>query len=168
MINAARNILTHRSRQEVLARHVEDLVAEVHKELEARERAESDLNRADKEHDSELRRERRSVEAKESAIQSALNDLAWTQSSLMQRESDLATVRFSLQGVKSESKRLGETHTTARFSLQLEVDRLKRNLVRLEDELTRARKDLDDREAKNCHRDINIDKLRAETRDLGS
>jgi hypothetical protein len=37
-----------------LAHHIEDLVAKVHKEREARERAESDLNRADKEHDSEL------------------------------------------------------------------------------------------------------------------
>jgi response regulator RpfG family c-di-GMP phosphodiesterase len=106
MISAATNILTHRSHQEKLARHVEDLVAEVYKERETRRRAESDVNRADKEHDSELRRERRSMEAKESALQSALNDLA--------------AVQFSLQGVESESKRLGETHTAARFSLQLE------------------------------------------------
>jgi chromosome segregation ATPase len=164
----SQDILAHRSRQEELARHVEDLVAEVRKEREARERAELDLNRADKEHDSELRRERRSLEAKESALQSALNDLARTQSLLTQRESDLAAVQSSLQGMESESKRLGETHTTARFSLQLEVDRLKRDLERLEDELTRARKDLDDREAKSRDRDTNIDKLHAENRDLAS
>jgi response regulator RpfG family c-di-GMP phosphodiesterase len=92
--------LYDRSRQE-------DLVAEVHKELEARERAQSDLNRTDKEPNSELRREHRSMEAKESALQSALNNLAWTQSFLMQREADLASAQFSLQGVESESKWLG-------------------------------------------------------------
>jgi chromosome segregation ATPase len=162
------HILTHRSRQEELARHVEDLVPDVHKEQEACGRPESDLNKADKEYDSELRRERQSMEAKESALPSALNDLAWTQSFLMQREGDLAAVQFSLQGVESESKRLGETHTTARFSLQLEADRLKRNLERLEDELTQARKDLDDREAKNGDRDTNIDKFHTENHDLPS
>jgi capsule polysaccharide export protein KpsE/RkpR len=39
---------------------------------------------------------------------------------------------------------------------------------RLEDELTRPRKDLDDREAENNDRDTNIDKLHTENRDLAS
>lgn len=164
----SQDILAHRSRQEELARHVEDLVAEVRREREARERAESDLTKADRDHDAELRRERRTLEAKESALQSALSDLARTQALLSQRESDLAAVQSSLQGMESESKRLGETHTTARFSLQLEVDRLKRDLERLEDELARARKDLDEKEAKNRDREGNVDKLHAENRDLAS
>ena|SRR5882762_2789818 len=162
------DILAHRSRQEELARHVEDLVAEVRREREARERAESDLTKADKEHDAELRRERRALEAKESALKSALDDLARAQSLLTQRESDLFAVQSSLQGIESESKRLGETHTTARFSLQLEVDRLKRDLERLEDELSRARKEIDEKEAKIRDRETNIDKMHAENRDLAS
>jgi chromosome segregation ATPase len=162
------DILAHRSRQEELARHVEDLVAEVRREREARERAESDLIKADKEHDAELRRERRALEAKESALKSALDDLARAQSLLTQRESDLFAVQSSLQGIESESKRLGETHTTARFSLQLEVDRLKRDLERLEDELSRARKEIDEKEAKIRDRETNIDKMHAENRDLAS
>jgi chromosome segregation ATPase len=124
--------------------------------------------KAGRDHDAELRRERRTVEAKESALQSALNDLARTHARLTQRESDLAAVQSSLQGIESESKRLGETHTTARFSLQLEVDRLKRDLDRLEDELARARKDIDEKETKNRDRDGTIDKLHAENRDLAS
>lgn len=164
----SQDIHAHRSRQEELARHVEDLVDEVQREREARERLESDFNKADKDHDAEIRRERRNLEAKESALQSALSDLARMQSLLVQRESDLAAVQSSLQGMESESKRLGETHTTARFSLQLEVDRLKRDLERLEDELTRARKDVDDREAKSRDRDGSIDKLHADNRDLAS
>jgi len=146
-------------------RHVEDLVDEVQRE--ARERIESELNKADKEHDAKLRWEQRALEAKESTLQSALNDLARTQS-LTQREADLAAVQSSLQTTESELKKLGETHTAVWFSLQLEVDRLKRDLERLEDDLARARRDIDEREAKGRERDSTIDKLHADNRDLGS
>src|ERR1700733_4876746 len=63
---------------------------------------------------------------------------------------------------------LGETHTTARFSLHLEVDRLKRDLEPLEDDLSRARKEIDDKETKHRDREGAIDKLHAENRDLAS
>jgi chromosome segregation ATPase len=97
-----------------------------------------------------------------------LNDLMRTQSLLKQRESDHGAVQSSLQGLESESKRLGETHTTARFSLRLEVDRLKRDLEPLEDDLSRARKEIDDKETKHRDREGAIDKLHAENRDLAS
>lgn len=164
----SQEIHTHRARQEELARHVEDLVAELNREREARERLQADFSSASKEHDSELRRERRTLEAKEAALQAALNEQARAQALLAQRESDMEAVQGSLQTIEFESKRLGETHTTARFSLQLEVDRLKRDLERLEDELSRARKDLDDRETKSRDRDTAIDKLHADNRDLAS
>lgn len=127
-----------------------------------------ELSNTRKEYDEAIRRERRGLEAKESALQSALNDLARTQSVLTQRESDLAAVQQALQTIETESKKLGESHTTARFSLQLEVDRLTRDVDRLEDDLKRARKDLDDREGKGRDRDGVIDKLHAENRDLAS
>ncbi|KAG6819546.1 hypothetical protein H0H93_010792 [Arthromyces matolae] len=161
-------IHAHRSRQEELARHVEDLVEEARRERSARERLEAELEAADKEHDTEVRRQRRTLEAKESALQSALNDLARVQSLLTQRESDLQAVQTALQTLEAESKRLGETHTTARFSLQLETDRLKRDLERVEDELARARKELDDKESRNRDRDGTLDKLHAEKRELES
>lgn len=164
----SQEIHAHRSRQEELAGHVEDLVEEVQRERQARERAENDLDAADKEHEDELRRERRAVETKESALQSALNDLARTQSLLSQRETDLQAVENALQTLEAESKRAGETHTTARFSLQLEVDRLKRDVERLEDELSRARKEVSDRDNKGRDRDDVLDKLHAENRDLAS
>jgi chromosome segregation ATPase len=53
-------------------------------------------------------------------------------------------------------------HTTARFSLQLEIDRLKRDLKRLEGDFSRARKEIDDKETKNREREGAIDKLHAE------
>ncbi|KAG6866142.1 hypothetical protein C0991_008095 [Blastosporella zonata] len=161
-------IHAHRSRQEELARHVEDLVEEAQRERSARERLEADLEIADKEHDAEIRREHRTLEAKESALQSALNDLARVQSLLSQRESDLQAVQTALQTLEAESKRLGETHTTARFSLQLEADRLKRDLERVENELARARKELDDKDTRGRDRDGTLDKVHAEKRELES
>src|SRR5262245_54299348 len=77
-------------------------------------------------------------------------------------------VQSALETIEKESKKAGETHTTARFSLQLEVDRLKRDLERLEDDLARARKDVDDRDTKNRDREGALDKLHAENRDLAS
>ncbi|KAJ3891908.1 hypothetical protein GG344DRAFT_46365 [Lentinula edodes] len=162
------DIHAHRSRQEELATHVETLVDELEREREARERAESDLDAAEKEHDAKLRAERRALEAKESALQSTLDDLARTQSLLTQREADLQAVQTALQTLETESKRAGETHSTAQFSLQLEVDRLKRDLERLEAELSRARADLNDKDHKGRDRDGAFDKLHAENRDLAS
>ncbi|GLB41147.1 putative centrosomin N-terminal motif 1 [Lyophyllum shimeji] len=162
------SIHAHRARQEELAQHIDHLDRELQRERQARERAEADLDAADKEHDAELRRERRALEGKESALQSALNDLARVQSLLSQREADLAAVQNALQTLEAESKRLGETHTTARFSLQLEADRLKRDLERVEAELARARKELEERDAKERDRDGALDRLHAENRDMAS
>ncbi|KAH9919434.1 hypothetical protein B0H21DRAFT_781715 [Amylocystis lapponica] len=79
----------------------------------------SDLDKAEQEYDAALRREHRALEAKDSALQSALSDLSQTQSLLTQREADLAAVQTALQTLEAESKKLGESHTTARFSLSL-------------------------------------------------
>ncbi|KAL0569917.1 hypothetical protein V5O48_012048 [Marasmius crinis-equi] len=161
-------IHAHLTREEELATHVESLVEELEHEREGRGRLEADLETAEKEHEVELRQERRTLEAKESALQSALNDLARAQSLLSQRDSDLEQVQNALQTIEQESKRAGETHSTARFSLQLEVDRLKRDLERVEDELARARKDLGDKDARGRDRDGDMDKLHAENRELAS
>jgi hypothetical protein len=86
---------------------------------------------AQRRHESELRHERRALEDKESGLRSTLDDLTCTQSLLSQRESGLEAVQSALRDMEQRSKELGETHTTARFSLQLEVDRLKRDADRL-------------------------------------
>lgn len=158
----------HRNRKEELAQHIEKVVEELQRERSVREQCEAALDNATKQHEDELRRERRALEAKDSALQSALGDLARTQSLLTQREADIAAVQAALQTLEADNKKLGESHTTARFSLQLEVDRLRRDVERLEDELARARKELDDREGKGRDRDGIIDKLHAENRDLAA
>lgn len=166
--DCSQEIHAHRSRQEELAQHVEHLVGEVQRERTARERLDTKLDAKEKEHDAALRREKRTLEAKESALQSALNDLTRTQSLLTQRENDLEAVQTALQTLETESKRIGETHTTTRFSLQLETDRLKRDLERVEDELSRARKELDDKDVRYRERDSMLDKLHGENLDLST
>ena len=162
----SQDIHAHRSRQEELAQHVEELVSQLQSERTAREQAENDLDAADNEHEANLRQQQRILEGKESALQSALSDLARKQSLLSQREADLEAVQQALQTLEAESKKLGETHTTARFSLQLETDRMKRDMERLESELARARQDLSDKDIKTRDRDSSLDKLHAENRDL--
>ena len=109
----SQDIHAHRSRQEELAQHVEELVAQLQSERTAREQAENELDAADNDHNAHLREQ-----------------------------------------------------TTARFSLQLETDRMKRDMERLEAELTRARQDISDKDDKTRERDSLLDKLHAENRDL--
>jgi len=156
----------HRARQEELARHIEDLVTEVKREQEARENLEHELDNVEKTHESDIRRERRALEDKDSALRSALDDLSRAQSLLSQRQGDLEAVQNALRDMEQRSKELGETHTTARFSLQLEVDRLKRDVDRLEDELSRTRKDVGDREGTTRDREDLIHKLQLEVQQL--
>lgn len=160
------DIHAHRSRQEELARHIEDLVTELKSEHVERERIEQALFQAEKDFDSELRRERRTLESKETALRDALDELAKAQTMLEHREQDLKAVQDALTVNEEASKRLGESHTTAKFSLQLEVDRLRRDVQTLEDSLTRTRQDIAEREGTMRERDATIDKLHNEVRDL--
>ncbi|KAF7297265.1 Rpa49 subunit specific to nuclear RNA polymerase I [Mycena indigotica] len=156
------DIHAHRARQEELATHVEDLVAQLQADRAASAQAAADADAAAREQAAALRAERRTVEAKESALQSALADLARTQAQLGARDADLAAVQAALTTLEGESKRAGETHTTAKFSLELEVDRLKRDLERLESELARARSELSDGESRGRGRDEVMDAMHAE------
>ena len=164
----SQDILAHRARQEELAQHVEDLVGEVRKERDARERAESQVDKSNRDFDSEMRRSRRAYEAHEASAQTAQTELARVQSLLGQREADVAALQAALSTQEAAAKTQGEHATTARFSLQLETDRLKRDLERLEDELARARKDLHERETRMRERDGVIDTLHTENRELAA
>ncbi|KAI0260781.1 hypothetical protein BC834DRAFT_831290 [Gloeopeniophorella convolvens] len=164
----SQDILAHRAREEELARHVEDLVEEVQKERDARERVENQLEKANRDIDVELRRSRRAADALDAATQTTQAELARAQALLSQREADIAALQTALSAQEAAAKTQGEHATTARFSLQLESDRLKRDIERLEDELRRARKDLDERETRTRERDGVVDALHAENRELAA
>ena len=155
-------------KRDELGQHVENLIGEINKLQEERDQLIHDADSLDQEHDVEHRRQRRTIETKESALRSTLDELARTQTLLDQRNMEYQAVKDALQTLETESKRAGETHTTAKFSLQLEVDRLQRDLERLEADLSRARKDLEERDDKGRDRDSVLDKLHAENRDLAA
>ncbi|TFY77467.1 hypothetical protein EWM64_g6546 [Hericium alpestre] len=90
--------------------HSGHLVEEVHK---TRERAERSADRLERQFDADMRHEQRTLEVKESALQNARDELARMQALLAQRESDLNTLQSALQAQDAESKKLGESHTTA-------------------------------------------------------
>ncbi|XP_006460231.1 hypothetical protein AGABI2DRAFT_203107 [Agaricus bisporus var. bisporus H97] len=152
-------------KEEDLTRQISDLSDELEHITKSHQRVIDDLTRK---HEDELRKSARTLESKESTLQSTLNDLNRLQALLSQREEDLHDVQDALEGLEEERKRRGEVDTTARFSLQLELDRLKRDLERVEDELSRARKEIDDKEIKVRDKDSVIDKLSSENRDLAA
>lgn len=165
---ASQEIDESRAKQEELAQHIEELVRSLESERKSREKAEVALASAERGHELELRRERRAVEAKESALKNAIADHERALSLLSQREGDLAAVQNVLKSLEQESKKLGESHTTVRFSLQLEAEKVTRDLERANEDLARARKELEERETKFREREGMIDKLHAENRDLAS
>jgi chromosome segregation ATPase len=58
------------------------------------------------------------------------------------RDRDLASVQSALRSLEDERRKLGDDHTSDRFSLELEIERVKRDLEQCEDELDRAKEDL--------------------------
>src|SRR6266550_43968 len=158
----------YRSKQEELARHVEDLVKNVDSERMSREKIESDLTLATRDHELRTRQEQRALEAKDTELRNALANFERAQSLLIQREKDLAAVQDALKAKEKESKLLGESQTTARFSLQLEVDKITRDHQRAQEDLLSARKAVEDKEKRIREKEEIIDGLHAEKLELKS
>jgi hypothetical protein len=62
------------------------------------------------------------------------------------RDQDLASVQSALRNLEDERRKLGDEHTFDRFSLELEIERVKRDLIHAEDQLEQARRDLTKRD----------------------
>lgn len=161
-------IVAHRQRQEELGRHAEDLAEELKAERQARDEAEEKLRLERREWEDEERKDRRIIDETQAALNTAKHDLELTRTLLKQRESDLAEVQSALTNAETESRRAGESATSDRFSLNLELDRARRDLARLEEELARVKKDLEDRENRWREREGTLDKLYGENRDLAA
>ncbi|KAJ7458420.1 hypothetical protein FB451DRAFT_1182618 [Mycena latifolia] len=113
-------IQAHHDRQEELASHAEDLVAQRHAERAAAAQA-----AAAKEHAGALRAEHRILNTNESALQRVLAGLACTQALLAARDPDFTAVQAAFQALEGESHRAGETHSRppqARFESHPQFD----------------------------------------------
>jgi len=59
------------------------------------------------------------------------------------KDEDLISVQNALRGVQDDKRKIGDERTSDRFSLDIEIERLKRDLAACKDELARAKDDLD-------------------------
>lgn len=75
------------------------------------------------------------------------------------RESDLQSLQDALNGLEAASRRQGESHTNDRFALELELDRLKRDFARCEQDLARARDEVEEKKAKAEEQEMAMAKL---------
>jgi chromosome segregation ATPase len=121
---------------------------------------------ARREWEESARRERRTLEQTEDALANAKRDLELANGLLKQRELDIEEIQAALSKKDAESRRLGESATSDRFSLSLELERLKRDVARAEEEVARLKKDMEERDAKVRDREAALDKLHVENRDL--
>ncbi|KAF8309737.1 hypothetical protein DL93DRAFT_2085258 [Clavulina sp. PMI_390] len=108
----------------------------------------------------------REIEDKTRSLEELQSLLSSTRSRLEQRETDIQAVESALHALDSEKRKIGESATTDKFSLELEVDRLRRDLSRCEDDLHRARDDLKEKEKLRREKEAALDKLHDENRDL--
>lgn len=68
-----------------------------------------------------------------------------------ERDRDLHSVQNVLRGLEDERQKLGDEHTSDRFSLELEIERVKRDLERAEMDLEQARSQLTKRDLDVAH-----------------
>ena len=161
-----KEIIAHRERQEELGRHAENLAAEVQAEREGREQLENELDSLERHREDDTRRHQRTLEEKDAELRSALDNVSRQKAILTERDADLAGLQAALKSLEVETRRAGESHTSDKFSLELELDRHKRDVARMEDDLNRVRADLADREAQTRDREGQIDRLHTANRDL--
>ncbi|GJJ11520.1 hypothetical protein Clacol_005753 [Clathrus columnatus] len=159
-------ILVHRAREEELGRHAEALAAELNSDREVREQLENEMDSLERQQEDEQRQHRRALEEKQAELKTALDDISRLKTLLAERDADYTTLQNALKNLEAENKRVGESHTTDRFSLELELDRLKRDLSRAEDDLSRVRAELAAREVSYREREAQLDKLHSMNRDL--
>ncbi|KAH8919162.1 hypothetical protein BT69DRAFT_1337528, partial [Atractiella rhizophila] len=91
-----------------------------------------------------------------------------TKQKLEIREADLQKVQDGLKSIENESKKLGATHSEARLSLELELERLKGDLSRCEAELRKVQAELDVKDRDLREKSVSVSTLTSENRDLSS
>ncbi|KAJ1041118.1 hypothetical protein NDA14_006555 [Ustilago hordei] len=159
-------LTAERARLEDLNAKLDAKVADVVEDLKAEERALDDAH-AEWERKLEETEERmaRVVRDKDEAILSLEKELNQMEDDLATRKADVQTLQDALRSKENESFRMGQSSANDKYSLELEIDRLKRDLARCEDDLARARKDLDRKDDSLRQKEESLAKLHSELRD---
>lgn len=62
---------------------------------------------------------------------------------ISERDRDVRDLQNALKGLESDKRRIGDDHMDDRRSLELEIDRVKRDLLRSQDDLEHAQQEID-------------------------
>lgn len=128
--------------------------------LEETRRADSVERRTLEDEADEFERELRKEQEERSLEQKKTRDgeARW-QKNLDAKESDIRQLQDALNGLESKSRQAGEDHTSNQFSLEVELERIKRDLVRCEDDLEKERRELDSRDERARDREMKLANL---------
>lgn len=158
-----------RVRLEDLNAKLDAKVSDVVEDLKAEERA---LDEAHAEWERKLeeaeQRMSRVVRDKEETIVALEQELNQMEDDLATRKSDVQTLQDALRAKENESFRMGQSSANDKYSLELEVDRLKRDLSRCEHDLVRARKELDRKDDALRQKEDTLAALHSELREAQS
>ncbi|CAO1622322.1 unnamed protein product [Jaminaea pallidilutea] len=111
---------------------------------------------------------RRVIDEKEDALAAAEDDLDAARRSLRDRNSDLEALQRALKSKENETEQRGRSSATDRHSLELELDRLKRDLARCEQDLARARDDVDRKEEQAREKSAQMSQMYTENCELSA
>ncbi|SPO25343.1 related to Myosin heavy chain [Ustilago trichophora] len=159
-------LTAERARLEDLNAKLDAKVSDVVEDLKAEERALDDAH-AEWERKLEETEERmsRTVRDKDEAILALEKELNQMEDDLATRKADVQTLQDALRAKENESFRMGQSSANDKYSLELEIDRLKRDLARCEDDLARARKELDRKDDALRQKEDTLAQLHSELRD---
>ena len=144
---------------------LDDAVEDLKEEERKRESAEDDLDRKLEEQEIRFKR---TLEERDETVEALERQLASIEESLADSKGDVEKLQTALRNKENESARLGQSHSHDLHSMELETERLKRDLARCEADLERARKDMDRRDEAVKEKDDRLDALHVENRSLFS
>ncbi|OWT40032.1 hypothetical protein C362_02530 [Cryptococcus neoformans Bt1] len=131
-----------------------------------REERRSDRESIKRELDTENSRLRQALSEKETQASRLQFELDAAHERINLRDRDLSQVERKLHDLEDERRKLGDEHTSNRFGLELEIDRVKRDLQRCEDELDIAKRELEKRNENLRDRDIELATMLDKQRDI--
>ncbi|WRT67702.1 uncharacterized protein IL334_004674 [Kwoniella shivajii] len=133
------------------------------KEIELRN---AELHKMDRDRKGDEEKFKRALKEKEQMVSRLQSELDSARDRVSQRDQDLASVESALRSLEDERKKIGDEHTSDRFGLELELERVRRDLIRAEEDLESLRRELADREEGLRERDLDLARMLDKQRDL--
>ncbi|BEI86402.1 hypothetical protein CcaverHIS002_0606890 [Cutaneotrichosporon cavernicola] len=121
---------------------------------------ESDARAQDADH------HRRAVAGRDQAQERVTAELEAARDRVAMRDRDLMNVQTALRSLEDERRKIGAAANSDQHSLELEIERLRRDLGACEDDLDRARDEVREKEQTLHDRDMELAELIDKTRDL--